>query len=48
VASHPEPDDGTEPPYRLRVRMLAAAAIAAVVVLVIVLHLTGVIGPGSH
>jgi hypothetical protein len=48
VGSHPEHDDETEPPYRLRVRLVAAAAIAAVVVFVIVLHLTGVIGPGSH
>ena len=40
------PPDEPAPPRRSRV--LVAALISAVVIGIIVIHLTGVIGPGSH
>lgn len=41
----PTPNDPTS---SRRTRVLIAVIVAAVVILFVVVHLTGVIGPGSH
>lgn len=42
----PERDD--EPVRPRRNRLLVAAVVTVVVIAIVVVHLTGVIGPGSH
>lgn len=43
----PAPDDEL-PPRGDRQRVMLIAGVVAVVIVVVVLHLTGVLGPGSH
>ena len=42
-----KPDDRLDPPPRTR-QILVAVAVTACVIAFLVLHLTGVLGPGSH
>ena len=44
---HPEHTDEPQPPSN-KGRLLIGAGIVAVLIVLVALHLTGVIGPGSH
>lgn len=53
VPAHPDTTDGGLPDHRAAANRpwwlyALAAVVVALVVLMVVLHLTGVIGPGSH
>jgi hypothetical protein len=45
---HPEQEDQPEARTRRRGELIAAVVIGAIFLIVIVLHLTGVMGPGAH
>jgi hypothetical protein len=52
LPSHPDADDSTDAPDRGArpswAGRIVVGAIIAVVVVVLLLHLTGVVGPGAH
>ena len=52
LPSHPESEDPTphrpEPGDRTVVTRIFIAVVVALIALVIILHLTGVVGPGAH
>ncbi len=48
MRSYPDDDEETEPTSRSRPPLLLGVIVLGVVVLMVVLHLAGVLGPGSH
>jgi len=48
MRSYPDHDEETEPTGRRRPLLLLGVIVIAAVVLMVVLHLAGVLGPGSH
>ena len=50
LPSHPESDEdpGPTPPSSSRAGTVVVAALLALVAVIVILHLTGIMGPGAH